>query len=196
MEIKLPKRTEDLRIKHYKALKNPLYGDNMELGLTAKFVSEFSGVPENLVRKIDIEELVRVYNHCVGLLAEYKLGEPPKEITINNIKYKRIEPEKVSSGWHIDFGNTDIENELVRLACLFYYPSDGVYGDTDENHNLVHPIHERYNDFEEHFPLTLFLDAAGFFLLKSKELINKYMEIKKMEIHTKLLLNFISGRRV
>jgi len=195
MEIKLPARTEDLRISHYTALKNPVYSNEMDIGLMAKFLSEFSGVHENLIRTISVDEVVKMYNHSVTISANFELSKPQKQITINGIEYELITPEKVSTGWHIDFGNTDIDNEFVRLACLFYYPKGSIYGDVDENSNLIHPIHERYEDFKEHFPLVTFLNAAGFFLQQSKILIHKYTEIKKMEIRVKLLMKGLSGRK-
>jgi hypothetical protein len=170
MEIKLPKRTEDLRIKHYNVLTNPIYQQSMDLQLVVDFMHDFTGVEKHVLKEIDIKELMQMYQHAVKLYAGYKPQEPPKEITVNGIEYQMIDPEKVSTGWHIDFNNTDVTREFVRLACLFYYPKGSRYGEVDENKNLKHPIHERYNDFKEHFPLATFLDASAFFFAKIKEI--------------------------
>ena len=194
MEIKLPKHTRDLRISHYKALRNPVYDGEMDISLIAKFLSEFSGVDENLIKKIDVTEVVKMYNHAVDVSASFEMGKPQQEVTVNGIDYYLINPDKVSTGWHIDFGNTDVDSEFTRLACLFYYPKGGTYGDVDKNSNLLHPIHERYEDFKEHFPMVTFLNAAGFFLHRFKKSIDKSMEIRKMEIRIRLLMRGISGR--
>ena len=197
MEIKLPKRTEDLRIKHYNVIKNPIYSGDMDLMLVVDFLHDFTGHPKGKLKQIDIDDVMRMYDHCVKLYSGYKPKDPPKQITIKDIKYNLIDPNKVSTGWHIDFSNTDVTSEHIRLACLFYYPEGGIYGDVDKNDNLVHPIHERYEDFKEEFPLTTFLDASSFFLLKSKKSIDGYMvrlKLKRWMMET-WLMRLINGRR-
>lgn len=195
MQIKLPKETKDLRIRHYKAYMNPLFGEDMGIELMVKFLAEFTGLDENLLKSNSNKDNIKVYNHAVNLMNSFELSKPPEEITIKGTIYSRVNPDKVSTGWHIDFDRTDTKTEFVRLACLFYYPKGGRYGAVDDNSNLVHPIHERYEDFENEFPLTTLLNAAGFFLLQLKELINKSTETKKTEIKVRLLLDSLSGKK-
>lgn len=184
-EIALPKETKDLRIHHYAVIQNRIYQGGMDLALKIDFLSDFTGVHKNELRKIDLVDIYKMYGHCVDIITGYKPQEPPLRIEIDGVWYKRIDPFTVSSGWHMDFEKTDVKRDFVRLACLFYYPEGSDYGDTDKNSNLLHPIAERYETFRKEFPLSIFLDASAFFLNKYKRSIDRYTVSQRLRMKLK-----------
>lgn len=197
MEFSLPKKTEDLRIKHYSVLRSDIYAGEMDLALKIDFLSDFLGESKQDLKTIYPPDIERMYNHCVQILSGYKPKAPPKQIEINGKKYDRVNPFKVASGWHIDFSNTDVNRDFVRLAALFYHPTGVNYSAVDENKNLISPLYERIEEFKEHFPLPLFLDSSAFFLTKYKQSIDKYMVSQKIREKLKKIpvLSLMIGKR-
>mgnify|MGYP003509840211 FL=1 len=175
MEIKLPKSSKDLRIKHLKPIQSDKYLGQLDLPLMVEFISDFTGVSKNKLMRIDYRDIVKMTAHINGLYANFDVNKrPPKEITINGKMYEMINPEKVGVGWHMDWSHLDIESDPVRMACLMYYPKGAIYGDVDEYDNLLNPIKDRYNDFENHFPLQTFLEASDFFLERFVQSAKRY----------------------
>jgi hypothetical protein len=112
-----------------------------------------------------VEKLYRV---ALGSFVGFRLNDhPPKEIVLDGKAFELIDPNKVASGWHIDFSNIDYEKDPVKAACMFYYPKGHKYGEVDENKNLINPIVDRYDTMRDHLPLQAFLEASAFFLKKS-----------------------------
>ena len=198
MEIKLPKTTLDLRLEHYEVLANPLYSQKMDLNLVVDFLHDFTGIAKGKIKQIEYNDCMMIYNHVVKLYEGYNPQDPPQEITVKGVDYELINPDKVSTGWHIDFGNTDVEREHIRLACLMYYPKGSIYGETDENDNLIYPIESRYYDFKEEFPLATYLDASAFFLRRSKASMSVFMvKLKLQRLKRKILqaLRLTNGKK-
>lgn len=164
VEIKLPRSVDDLRIRHFKILENPLYHDIKDENLLIDFLYDYTGVKKGILKQIYPEDIGVMYKKIVSAYAGYKPKTPPKEVTINGKEYYMIDPRKVGIGWHIDYGNTDTKRDRVRTACLFYHPKGYTYGDVDANDNLINPIADRFDEFNEHFPLSLYMDVSAFFL--------------------------------
>lgn len=180
MDIKLPKRTEDLRIDNLKCLTNPIYQTEQDINGIVDFLVDFTGYKRNTLLKIDYKDILKMYAHLTTIFTDFKVTEkPPLEITLNGKVFERVNPEKVGIGWHIDFSMTDIKKDPIRLACLFYYPKGAIYGATDDNENLIHPIKDRYQLFKEHFPLTTYLECASFFLQKCEKSMRLSTESQK-----------------
>lgn len=175
MDIKLPKSSKDLRIKHLKPIQSDKYLGQLDLHLMVEFISDFTGVSKNKLMRIDYKDIVKMTAHINGLYANFDVNKrPPKEITINGKEYEMVNPEKIGVGWHMDWSHLDIESDPVRMACLMYYPKGAIYGDVDEYDNLLNPIKDRYNDFENHFPLQTFLEASDFFLERFVQSAKRY----------------------
>lgn len=175
MDIKLPKSSKDLRIKHLKPIQSDKYLGQLDLPLMVEFISDFTGVSKNKLMRIDYKDIVKMTAHINGLYANFDVNKrPPKEITVNGKDYEMVNPEKIGVGWHMDWSHLDIESDPVRMACLMYYPKGAIYGDTDEYDNLLNPIKDRYNDFENHFPLQTFLEASDFFLERFVQSAKRY----------------------
>jgi hypothetical protein len=102
-----------------------------------------------------------------------KSEAPPKEITIKGIKYKLVDPYKVSTGWHADWSKCDINKDPVRIACMCYIPIGSNYSELDSTGNLKDRISDRYDDFKEEFELITFLQVSSFFLRNYRLSINK-----------------------
>jgi hypothetical protein len=173
MEIKAPKTIHDLRIKHFNTLKNQKFENITEdipfaerLDLMVDFVSGICSVDKELIYDIDIKNLNEIYLHCIGLFDKIPYSEPKKELKINGIEYKLVDPHTVATGWHVDWSKSDIEKDPVRIACLMYIPKDKHYSMLDSTGNLEMKIADRYKDFEEHLELVDFMNASRFFLLK------------------------------
>ena len=175
MDIKLPKSSKDLRIKHLKPIQSDKYLGQLDLPLMVEFISDFTGVSKNKLMRIDYKDIVKMTAHINGLYANFDVNKrPPKEITVNGKEYEMVNPEKIGVGWHMDWSHLDIESDPVRMACLMYYPKGAIYGDVDEYDNLLNPIKDRYNDFENHFPLQTFLEASDFFLERFVQSAKRY----------------------
>lgn len=175
MDIKLPKSSKDLRIKHLKPIQSDKYLGQLDLPLMVEFISDFTGVSKNKLMRIDYKDIVKMTAHINGLYANFDVNKrPPKEITINGKEYEMVNPEKIGVGWHMDWSHLDIESDPVRMACLMYYPKGAIYGDVDEYDNLLNPIKDRYNDFENHFPLQTFLEVSDFFLERFVQSAKRY----------------------
>ena len=182
INISAPKTLNDLRIKHLKALTNEKYQKAMDLGTIIEFICLITGAKRNDLNKVNISELRKIHEHCIGLFKDFQLTKPKDEITINGVSYLLVDPSKVGIGWHIDISNSDLQNDPSRLASLMYIEKGTTYGELDENLNMKYSNQERAKIFEEHLPLPDYLNLVSFFLRQSIELMSSYTENKKTRI--------------
>jgi hypothetical protein len=196
MEIRLPKTTSDLIIRHYAPLMNEDYQQEITLEKMADFISEVSGISANKIKsKVHYQDLLKMFTHVSELYAGINPSStPPKEVVYNGVTYELINPEKVGTGWHIDFGYCDIEKDPVQLACLFYYPKGSHYGEIDINDNLVHPIKDRYNIFADNMQLDTFISCCAFFLRNYEKSIRKFTVKEIAKQRTMMLIRKILMR--
>ncbi len=192
LNISLPKTADDLRIKHLKALTDESFRmDNITLNSMCIFIAHMTLVSLPEIRTIDKSDVIKMFNHCMGLFNGHELStKPKKEIEVNGKLYELVDPRKAGIGYHIDLEGSDFEKDPVRLACINYIPKGTNYGDLDQNKNVIHPIAERYEDFKDHFKMLDYLELNGFFLLKFWQSINRFMVKVKVEKKLKK----ISGR--
>ena len=163
INIKAPKTLNDLRIKHLKALTDEKYQKAMDLGTIIEFICLITGAKRSDLNKVNISELRRIHEHCIGLFKDFQLTKPKEEITINGVTYLLVDPSKVGIGWHIDISNSDLQNDPSRLASLMYIEKGTTYGELDENLNMKYSNQERAKLFEEHLPLPDYLNLVSFF---------------------------------
>jgi hypothetical protein len=163
INIKAPKTLNDLRIKHLKALTNEKYQKAMDLGTIIEFICLITGAKRNDLNKVNISELRKIHEHCIGLFKDFQLTKPKDEIIINGVSYLLVDPSKVGIGWHIDISNSDLQNDPSRLASLMYIEKGTTYGELDENLNMKYSNQERAKLFEEHLPLPDYLNLVSFF---------------------------------
>ncbi len=185
MEIKAPKTINDLKIKHLPALLDERFQNDLttlpfdeQLDVMLDFVSKLCLVDKKVLMTIDYKDLIKIYNHCADLFnhVDFK-AKPKQEITINNKVYKLVDVDRVSTGWHADFGKVDTEKDPVRLACLMYIPKDSNYSELDETGNLKDRISDRYEDFKNDFDLITYMNASCFFLRKCL-ILQKELEVR------------------
>jgi hypothetical protein len=168
MEYKLPKKSSDLRISHFKHMANVEIESIETIIDRANLIADFIGISRKKAYTFDARDVIKMSNHIINLYGDIHIGNPPKEITLGGKEYELINPEKVGVGWHADFSKMDINRDPVQLACMFYFPKGQIYGDVDENDNLLNPIRDRYNDIGDHMELKVFLEACAFFLRKTE----------------------------
>ena len=180
INIKAPKTLNDLRIKHLKALTDEKYQKAMNLGTIIEFICLITGAKRSDLNKVNISELRKIHEHCIGLFKNFQLTEPKQEISILNKDYVLVDPAKVGIGWHIDISNSDLQNDPSRLASLMYIEKGTVYGELDENLNMKYSNQGRAKIFEEYLPLPDYLNLVSFFLRQSIELMSNYTESKKI----------------
>jgi len=187
MEIKAPKSINDLRLKHIPAL-TKFKEEDIDLGndleIKLNFIAGICSLTQNEVRRVDLTDLNKLYVHCCSLFDKIDFkAKPPKTITIKGKEYEMVNPNRVSTGWHADFGTTD-QTDYARVACLMYIPKGSNYSELDETGNLKHFISDRVADFDEDFPLVTFMQSSCFFLhklirykrnLEIKEKVNQRM---------------------
>jgi len=190
MEIRLPSTVKDLRLKHFKVLTNEKYKQAMDIFDLVDFLAEFMGEKKSKILQIDKSGIEKMYIHIAKLYASFKPSKkPPIDIVLDGQSFSLINPEKVGIGWHMDYTTADIKVDPIRLACLLYYPTGKVYGETDINDNLLYPIKDRYELIANHLPLTTFLEASGFFLNRQAESIKVYQVANK-------ILKFLPKRKL
>ena len=167
-EIRLPKKIQDCRIKHFEAVKYLTeIQESINLPLKIKVIEKFTGVKYSDLITVNRIDLEKIYNHIIGIFGRYKPSvEPPKEITIQGVTYELIDPNKVGVAWHIDVTGLEVDKNPVMMASVCYFPKGAKYGEVDDNENIIHPIKDRVKIFEEHFPLDVFIDLNAFFLSK------------------------------
>ncbi len=166
-EIRIPKGKKDLRIKHLKAVNETVSSERPTLSEKTIFLADLTGAPLYELMQLGKKDVELLYATASMSFAGFKLNDsPPKEITLVGKEFELINPHKVAAGWHIDFSNTDLVNDPVRKACLYYFPKGEKYGVTDDNGNLINPIKDRQETIREHLPLQAYLEADAFFLSK------------------------------
>lgn len=195
MNIPIPKYTKDLRIKHFKALSNPIYSDELTIRELCEFMAEFTGEHYNDVLTWDIPEMTKAFHHVKEIFADIRINKPPQVIWLGGQEYELVNPHKVGAGWHMDFEKGDIEKDPVWIACLFYYPKGVKYGTTDENKNLLYPIADRYNTIEREMELQTFLEASAFFLSKIERSMRDSMERRKATEKIVKALQSLRGKK-
>jgi len=176
IEYKMPKGPNELRIKHFACLpllpKDGFSTDRERVS----FLAEFTGLRYGQILDFTEPDIHKMAAHAVNAISKLDLKtELPKRIKLGGKAFVLVDPEKIGIGWHIDFRNSSIATDPVRLACLFYIPENFNYSDIDENGNLVHDIASRHELFEAEFPLDLFMRSSTFFLNKSLHSIRRSM---------------------
>jgi hypothetical protein len=194
MEIKLPNKTNDLRIEHFNALQNPYFLTEEKLDIMdqLEFIHLFTNISRPKLKRINATDIAKMFSHIVRLYSGIKVNKPPKEITLNGIKFELINAEKVGVGWHADFSKGDMKKDPVYFGCLFYFPKGAKYGAVDENDNLLNPIADRYEIIKEHMPLDVFMNASAFFLSKIKQSMQISVQILKTRKTIEKILNLLN----
>ena len=197
-EIRIPRSKKDLRIRHNKAIQNNLL-DNPTLEEKAAFLCDLTGTALYEIRKLSSKNIEKLYQTAVLSFSGFKLNDsPPDTITLDGKKYDLVDPFKVASGWHIDFSNIDVEKDPVRMACMYYFPKGERYGETDENGNIINPASSRYETFQEHFPLQLYLECRAFFLSKLAKSTKQQLAVRrgqKLGMKMNRFLRGINGKK-
>lgn len=167
-EYRMPNGAKELRIKHFGSMavlpSNGFQSDRDKI----LFLSEFTGLPYNKILDFTVGDIQKMVLLATKGIAQMNLAAPlPKTIVLKGQRFNLVDPDKIGIGWHIDYQNSSIKKDPVKLACLFYVPEGFNYSDVDENGNLTHPRDARYDLFADEFPLDLFIRCASFFLRKS-----------------------------
>jgi len=183
MQVKIPKSSDDLRIRHFKAFEE-FDLDGMNTMDEARLTASFIGKPINVVLAMDHDDFKKMYSHIKSVMLKMKVNpKPPEEITLDGKEYVLINPNKTATMWHADWGEFvkegGFDKDPVRCACLFYHPKGHFYGELDRNENLVHPVRDKYQTFRDHLPLSTFIECSTFFLTRSLRLMIKSTERKK-----------------
>lgn len=188
IEIKIGKRTSDLRIEHYRVIQDNSFTDSPDLQEMIQIIHLYTNVSPSKIRMFTMKEIAKMYTAICKQFAGLKVNnEPKKELVFQGVKYKLIDPEKVGVGWHQDFRTVSID-QPTRLAAMFYLPDGIIYGEEDEYGNLKSSIRDRAPIFAEHMELQTFIDACAFFLRRFEKSTRLYTEKKKAEMTaTKIL---------
>ena len=169
VEISVPKSLNDFTIKH-SAMLIQLSKRKESFKPTmlnkCKHVSMYSGVDISEVKRMDVNDINKVFNHCINELTKYTKKEPPKELTLNGTTYCLIELNEQTGGWLIDYEAQSelFESNPEKWVAMAYIEKGKQYGDV--------PNGEREQVFLEHFPARVMFDLSDFFLLKYHTYLN------------------------
>lgn len=204
IELRMPASSKELRIKHFNSMSMiPENGFNDENG-GLLFLAEFTGLQYNRILDFTMKDIGKMITLAVKALSTMDVtSKLPKTISLKGQEFYLVEPDKVGIGWHIDFKNSSIVKDPVRLACLFYLPKGYSYSDVDENGNILYPLSSRHELFENEFPLDLFIRCSNFFLKRSLTSIKRSTVIEIARSKTKnqissgiKILNLFNGKRL
>ena len=186
-EIRIPRSKKDLRIRHNKALSNNIV-QNPTLSEKSIFLHDLTGAPLHDIRRLSVKDVDKLYRLSMLSFAGFKLNsEPPKEIVLDGKTFELVNPHKIASGWHIDWDTISNDKDPIKWACMYYFPKGKLYGEADENGNILNPSSSRYELFKEHFPLQTFLECRAFFLKKYERSIRlSAAKIKGEKMGTKI----------
>lgn len=188
--VKLPKSKNDLRIKHLNVLMS--LTESMDLNSQINAISKISGVSKAKLHTVMISDIKAMTIHLIGLFGKIKATDmPPEKVSINGIDYDRVDPDKTPIKYHIDYSVSDFEKDPVRLACMCYVPSGTKYGDIDENDNIIYPIASRWSEFNDHFPLELYIQMCAFFLRNYNRSILRLEAMEKGRVIAEKVINRI-----
>lgn len=201
-EVKIPTNAKGLRIKHFASMSYVPQEDFKDEGESLLFLAEFTGLGYNKMLDFTVKDIKKMTATAIKAMASMDLVSPlPKTIKLDGQVFNLVDPDKAGIGWHIDFKNSSIKKDPVRLACLFYLPDGYSYSDVDENGNIKFPIASRYELFEKEFPLDIFIRCANFFLKRSLTSTKRSMVIEianqkanKISMGLKVL-NLFNGKR-
>lgn len=203
MEVKIPTSAKGLRIRHFSSMPMvPEDGFKQDYD-SLLFLAEFTGLGYNRMLDFTLKDIKTMRDTALKAMATMDIvSKLPKSITLKDQTFYLVDPDKVGIGWHIDFNNSSIKKDPVRLACLFYLQEGYSYSDVDENGNIKFTIASRYELFKEEFPLDLFIRCSNFFLKRSLASTERSMvrEIAKTKAVNKIstgiqVLNLFSGKR-
>jgi hypothetical protein len=191
IKIELPARFEDYKLHHIAGLvmlSKTAENYNPTMLNKCKIVAAILGREVEDVKQWDVKDLNRVYNHCVTQLNKYVTNEPPKQITLAGTVYERIELDKQTGGWLIDYEARVEEFEMhpELFLAMLYIEHGKKYGEV--------PTEERAAVFYKHMPAFVVLDANGFFLLKSARYIRAMALIMKARIKATMLMSRIKTK--
>jgi len=194
-----------LRIKHVKALHElSNYDEKNPFRHYCKVVSILSGRSmQYLYTRCDARDIVDAYNMAIKVfdqlnneLAKAHKKPLPNEIEVNGKTYELVNLERPNVSFVIDSDMSDFEKDPVRLACMCYIPKGTVYGEMNDAEDVINPISSRWEDFNEEFPLLLYLQLHAFFLLRYKRWASVYMAKRKIQEHLRKALLMIGFYRL
>jgi hypothetical protein len=178
-----------LRIKHVTALHElHKFDEKQPFKHYCRVVSILSGRSmQYLYTRCDARDIVSAYNTAIGIfgklnnaLAKTHKQPLPNEIEVNGKQYELVNLDRPNVSFIIDSDKSDFEKDPVRLACMCYVPKGSVYGEMDDAENVIYPIQSRWEDFNEHFDLLLYLRLHAFFLRRFKKWGDAYMVSQKI----------------
>jgi hypothetical protein len=124
-------------------------------------ISCVSGLPLKDVVNFKMKDIVEIYRNIMLSVGNVKADEKlPKTIKILDTEYYLVNPIKQPLSWVID--STALVNETnPEMLCAFMYIEKGtVYGEMDENKNIINSVYTRAAIFKEQFPINTFLNLV------------------------------------
>lgn len=204
-ELRIPKGVDSLTLKHIKAVKLLAEWDGK---VNNRFMCEMVAAMSNqpltyIMRRCDFGDVTKAFNACVNTINELNkrfmtdAKKPvPKYLTVKGKEYELTNLERPNMSFIIDVDQSDFVKDPVRLAAMCYIPKGTIYGEMDEGENLLHPISERYEDFKEHFPLSVFMNLNGFFLHKYEISAKRYILQVRIKRQLRKALSMIGYYRL
>jgi hypothetical protein len=186
MRIELPRTLADFKIKHIAGL--TMLGQTEEnyqptMLNKCKVMASIAGLTVEEVKQWDVEELNKWFNYCVDALNTYEQSKPPTHITVNGVKYNRIDVLKQTGGWLIDYEvrAEEFKTHPELFMAMIFIEDGKKYGEV--------PTGERAQLFYEHMPATVVFDVTGFFLLKYARFMRATALVLKIRMRWRRMIN-------
>jgi hypothetical protein len=169
-----------------------------------KVVSILSGRSlQYIYTRCDARDVLTTYNGAIKVfdqlsneLAKEHKKPLPKEIEVNGKQYELVNLDRPNVSFIIDSDMSDFEKDPVRMACMCYIPKGTVYGEMNDAEDVLHPISSRWDDFNDHFDLLLYLRLHAFFLLRYQKSASVYMATRKLKASLNKALSMIGYYRL
>jgi hypothetical protein len=177
--ITIPESISEMRIKHLPFLLelndiSHIPVDEIDIVEVARLNSIITGTSFEQHKRYTGISNRNVFKKILEVIAQYKQDRCPDFLEYNGVKYTfRADFTKHPVDWADDLSHAEknfAKNPIDIIS--FCYIEDGMsYGEPDQHQNPKNPRAERNKVFEEHLPLSTFLDIQAFFLWSCKELL-------------------------
>lgn len=147
-------------------------------------VSAVSGITKSQIKSVNYQKVLDMFNHILKVIASYKASKPKKEITIKGVTYEfKGKTENWNAAQWIDANmyRDTWKTDLHKTAAIIYVEKGTVYGE-EKNKKTIHPMAQRAEIFNKHFPSSLYLDIEGFFLQKLNKQQRGFSKEKRVDV--------------
>jgi hypothetical protein len=201
--VNIPESPDEMRLRHLPFLLGlhevshiPI--DEIPTLEVCRLNSIITGVPREKLGRYTGKANRDLFKTVLEVIKEYKPKPIPQEIEFNGQVYTlRGDFTKNPIDWADDLQHAEqhFKDNPADLVSFCYIEKGMEYGQPDGHQNPINPRSKRNKVFEEHLPLSTFLDIQAFFLWSWHELQPFLIKEKLKKIKSKLKSTPSNGKK-